>query len=352
MPQKIAVITNDHQSIALAQSVLEHKGYNVLIVEDPTRGMSMVAAEKPHLIILDSMLPGVSEGDFIRHLRTDPATSYIPIALLITEEEFEELAIGDQTWVDGYLVKPLDEEELMLRLLSLLKSNERKKPIISSGNGELDSKMGGGIPVGSLTLIEGTSGAGKSVLSQQIIWGSLKDGFQLSLFTSENTVKSLVRQMQSLDLDILDFLLLGRLKVYSMELARLGREAPFRLLRAIKSESDRDLVIIDSLTGAIDLSSKDEIVSFFEESKRICAAGASVIIILHSNAVSPEVSMRIRSICDAHLQLRTEDDGKRVIKMLEVTKVRGGGNITGSIISFDVEPGWGMRVIPVNKVRG
>jgi flagellar protein FlaH len=352
MPHKIAVITHDHPSMAFARDVLERRGYDVLAIEDHTPSMSTVAAEKPHLIFLDSMLSGVSGEDIVRLLRTDPATSYIPIILLITEEEFEELAIGDEIWVDGYLVKPLDEEELMTRVVSLLKARERKKPIISSGNGELDSKMGGGIPVGSLTLIEGTSGAGKSVLSQQIIWGTLKDGFQASVFTSENTVKSLVRQMQSLDLDILDFLLLGRLKVYPVELARLGRDALFRLLRAIKNEIDRDLVIIDSLTGAIDYSSKEDIVSFFEESKRICSAGASVIIILHSNAVTPDVSMRIRSICDAHLQLRTEDDGKRVIKMLEVTKVRGGGNITGSIISFDVEPGWGMRVIPVNKVRG
>ena len=41
-----------------------------------------------------------------------------------------------------------------------------------------------------------------------------------------------------------------------------------------------------------------------------------------------------------------------MLKMLEVTKVRGGGSTTGGIISFDVEPGWGMRVVPINKVKG
>ena len=73
--------------------------------------------------------------------------------------------------------------------------------------------MGGGLPVGSLTMIEGGSGSGKSVLSQQIMWGALQDGFIVSLFSSENSVKSLVTQMKSIDLDIFDFLLMGKFKM-------------------------------------------------------------------------------------------------------------------------------------------
>jgi flagellar protein FlaH len=107
--------------------------------------------------------------------------------------------------------------------------------------------MGDGIPVGSLALIEGSSGAGKSVLTQQIIRGSLQDGFLVTLFTTENSVKSLVSQMQSIDLDILDYLLLGKLKVYPVELSRLGRQAPFALLDAMKHQSKRDMIVVDSI---------------------------------------------------------------------------------------------------------
>jgi len=223
--------------------------------------------------------------------------------------------------------------------------------VMSTGNDELDSKMGGGIPIGSLTLIEGSSGAGKSVLSQQMIWGSLQKGLTLTLFTSENTVKSLVQQMHSLDLEILDFLLLRRLRVYPVELSRLGPLGLRFLLQAMKQTPGEGL-IIDSLTSAIATLPAEAGLSFFEECKRLCADGRTIIIILHSQAVNPEALVRFRSICDAHLQLRTEGDGKRVIKLLEVTKVRGGGSATGSIVSFDVEPGWGMRMVPVNKVKG
>ncbi|HEX2906506.1 MAG TPA: ATPase domain-containing protein [Phototrophicaceae bacterium] len=232
-------------------------------------------------------------------------------------------------------------------------TTETVKKVISSGNAELDSKMGGGLPVGSLGLIEGSSGAGKSVLTQQIIKGSLYDGFSVSLFTTENTVKSLVSQMQSLDMDILDFLLLGKLKVYSVEFSRSGAEASTLLLDAMKQKRNGDLIVVDSFTSAITHAGADtHALRFFENCKRLCATGKTIIITLHSNAVAGDILNPMRSMCDAHLQLRSEQDGQRLVKTLEVGKIRGASSVTGAIVGFDVEPGWGMRVIPISKARG
>ena len=46
--------------------------------------------------------------------------------------------------------------------------------VLETGNPELDKKLGGGVPVGSLILIEGQSDAGKSVFTQQLAWGSAR----------------------------------------------------------------------------------------------------------------------------------------------------------------------------------
>jgi flagellar protein FlaH len=73
---------------------------------------------------------------------------------------------------------------------------------------------------------------------------------------------------------------------------------------------------------------------------------------VHSHGLNPDLLIRLRSLCDAHLQLRTEEVGQKLVKTLEVTKVRGADKSTGNIISFEVEPGWGMRIIPINKVNG
>ncbi len=228
-----------------------------------------------------------------------------------------------------------------------------KVQIITSGNPDLDARMGGGLPVGSMVLIEGTSGAGKSVLSQQIIWGALQDGHTVTLFTSENTVKSLIPQMASIDLDVLDFLLLGKLRVYPVELARLGSDAPGLLVQAMRTQGGRGMIVIDSFTSALAKEATDlQLRSFFEESKRLCAAGTTILITLHSGAVPSDLMNPIRSMCDAHLTLRSEQDGQKLVKTLEVSKIRGAASGTGSIVGFDVEPGWGIRVVPISKARG
>lgn len=230
----------------------------------------------------------------------------------------------------------------------------RTKPVVSTGSEELDNKVGGGIPLGSLTLIEGGSHSGKSVFSQQLLWGSLRDGYRISLFTSENTVKSLMRQMDSLNLNVQTNLLLGHLRVYPMEVSKSQEEALEALLSAIKAESakERDLIFVDALTPFISGSPASMVIGYFEQCKRLCSNGTTVVTIIHSHAVDQDLLVRIQSLCDAHLRLRTENAGSKLVKIMEVAKIRGASKNTGNIISFEIEPGIGMRIIPISKAQG
>ncbi|MCS7206870.1 MAG: flagellar accessory protein FlaH [Dehalococcoidia bacterium] len=226
--------------------------------------------------------------------------------------------------------------------------------IISTGNPEIDKKLGGGIPTGSLVLVEGQSDSGKSVLIQQMLWGSLKGGFTVTLLTTENTVKSLVRQMQSLNQDVTDYLLLGKLKVYPIKAmqGKIRWERTLQdLLTALRAQRKRDLVAIDSITSFVVHSAPEEVIAFFEECKSICNDGTSIVVAAHSHAFSESLLVRISSLCDAHLHLGIENLGERVVRVLVASKVRGAEQTTGNIISFDVEPGWGMRIIPFTKAK-
>lgn len=230
----------------------------------------------------------------------------------------------------------------------------RAQRTISTGNPEIDKKLGGGIPTGSLVLVEGQSDSGKSVLIQQMLWGSLKGGFTATLLTTENTVKSLVRQMQSLNQDIMDYLLLGRLKVFPVKAmqGKIRWERTLQsLLVALRSQGKRDLVAIDAITSFIVHSPPEEVIAFFEECKSICNDGVTIIVAAHSHAFSESLLVRIGSLCDAHLHLGIENLGERVVRVLLVSKVRGAEQSTGNIISFDVEPAWGMRIIPFTKAK-
>ncbi len=230
----------------------------------------------------------------------------------------------------------------------------RDRKIISTGNVEIDKKIGGGIPQGSLTLIEGQSDAGKSVVSQQFIWGALQADMEVVVYTTENTVRSLLKQMASLSLDVIDYFLLGQLHIYPVppSFDEATGHSAFNLLEAhIVSRPSSDVIVVDSLTPFVSHAGEQETLAFFSRIKEVCDDDKTLILTLHSHAFSEPMFIRIRSICDAHLRLRVEEVGEQLVKVLEAAKVRGAEKSTGNIIVFDVEPGIGMRIVPVSKAK-
>ncbi len=124
------------------------------------------------------------------------------------------------------------------------------------------------------------------------------------------------------------------------------------LLNALVKQWERDLVIIDSITSFVAHASPEQTISFFEECKQYTDNGMTIALIAHSYAFNESMLVRISSMCDAHFKLAIENMGDKLIKTLEVSKVRGAHMSTGNIISFDIEPGWGMRIIPFTKGEG
>jgi len=226
---------------------------------------------------------------------------------------------------------------------------------ISTGSPEIDKKLGGGIPIGSLTLIEGQSDAGKSVLSQHMTYGALLSGVGVAYYTTENTVKSLLTQMSSLSLDVTDYFLVDRLRVYPLHIStkETNTEVAFALLaKHIEALPEVfKVIIVDSVTNVVTHSKEASVIDFFIGCKELCDVGRTIFMVVHSYAFDEKMLIRVRSLCDAHLKLRLEEVGERLVKMLEASKVRNADRTTGNIVSFEVEPGMGMRIIPITKAK-
>ncbi len=226
--------------------------------------------------------------------------------------------------------------------------------VISTGNGEIDEKLGGGIPVGSLVLMEGQSDAGKSVVSQHFTYGALTSRISTAYYTTENTVKSLMSQMASLDLDVTDYFLCDQLRVYP---AMTSEDADTKeSFDALLDHFERlpvttKLIIVDSLTGLVTHSDERYVIDFFSACKQMCDDGRTIIAVCHSDAFDDKMLIRISSLCDAHLVLRMEQVAEGLVKVMEVAKVRNADQSTGNIITFDVEPGIGMKMIPISKAK-
>ncbi|MCW3135883.1 MAG: hypothetical protein N2V77_02965 [Canidatus Methanoxibalbensis ujae] len=247
-----------------------------------------------------------------------------------------------------------DDEDFADKEEIKLSSAYDRKEIISSGNTEIDKRMGGGIPTGSLTLIEGANDTGKSVLTQQLMWGGLQQGFLFSLYTTENTIKSFLRQMSSLSLDVTDYFILGNLRIYPIHVEGLEWAADIPFLDYIVADikiKSAEVIIIDSLTVFVSNASENDILNFFASCKNLCDDGRTIMITVHTYAFSEELLTRVRSICDAHLSLRKEEVGERLVRTMEVAKIRGAQKTTGNIVAFEVEPSLGLRIIPVSKAK-
>jgi flagellar protein FlaH len=244
--------------------------------------------------------------------------------------------------------KDIDDEEI--ELASAFQNKEK----LTSGSTEMDNKMGGGIPAGSLTLIEGANDTGKSVLTQQLMWGALQQGFSLATYTTENTIKSLLKQMDSLSLDVSDYYVFGNLQIYPIHLEGVEWTGGVPFLDYIATyvkAKPMEVILIDSLTVFVSDSSDAAILNFFASCKKICDSGKTILITAHTFAFGEEVLTRVRSICDGHISMKKEEVGDRLVRTMEVAKIRGAQKTTGNVVAFEVEPAFGLRIIPISRTK-
>ena len=231
---------------------------------------------------------------------------------------------------------------------------EERQRLITLGVMDIDKRIGGGLPADSLTLVEGDPDAGKSIVVQQLTFGALKEGFKTSLFLSESSSRGFLDQMDSLGMSSTDYYLIGRLSIYQKNL-RVEREKADRilqkLLRHIEDSDKRDLFIMDSITPLLFQFDERYVLSFLASCKDLTELGRTIIVTLHSYAISETLRFRAGSIVDAHLRLRIEDLGQRLVRTLEVTKIRGAAKTADNSVSFTVQPGMGLKSVPISKTR-
>jgi flagellar protein FlaH len=97
---------------------------------------------------------------------------------------------------------------------------DNKRKVLSTGIEEPDNKIGGGIPIPSMILLEGSHGTGKTVLSFLIASTLLRQGFNVLYITTETTVKELIHKASSAGFRILKGKFIsGSLAVFSVHIA-------------------------------------------------------------------------------------------------------------------------------------
>jgi len=110
------VVDDDPSICMLLRMVLELDGWDVREVGDGAEALVMAAADPPHAMVLDVMLPGRDGFDVLAELRQTPHGRGIAIVMLTAKSKPADIARGTRLGADQYITKPFDPDELVDRL--------------------------------------------------------------------------------------------------------------------------------------------------------------------------------------------------------------------------------------------
>jgi two-component system, OmpR family, alkaline phosphatase synthesis response regulator PhoP len=134
---QILVVDDEQNIIDLAKMYLEQEGYRVDSATDGTLAYHRIIDEKPTLVVLDLMLPGMDGWEICRRVR---AVSDVPIIMLTARSDDIDRIVGLELGADDYLTKPFNPRELVARVRAILRRSvvrpvpETSSPILSFGN--------------------------------------------------------------------------------------------------------------------------------------------------------------------------------------------------------------------------
>lgn len=133
-PTKVLVVDDELAILEMIRFALEQAGLDVETSNSAYDALVSINDDRPDIILMDWMMPGISGVELTRRLRKDPKTEDIPIIMLTARVTENDKVTGLEAGADDYLVKPFSPRELLARIKAVLR---RSHPGSESGQMEV-----------------------------------------------------------------------------------------------------------------------------------------------------------------------------------------------------------------------
>ena len=374
---KVLVAEDDRITKRIIQRALEAQGHQIIDTADGKSAYRSTIAEQPDAVLLDVKMSVMDGFEVLRRLSKNPATREIPVVLMtgVPPEEGEQL--GLKLGARHYITKPLLPATIQSAVRSVLRgaeaaeeplpaeppvSEEPEEPeeidgelALGVGQEVIDVKLGGGVPPKSLALLEGTPAAGKSVLCQHLAYSAISKGLKVAYYTFEDSSQSLVSQMASLGMSVAEAVKAGSLDIHPLKHPTDGEDVDRRLGSLFQQWEDLprgfSVVVVDALTTLATDASDRALINFFSNSRRLSKDGTTILLAVHASTFDAQMGVRIDAVTDVHLKLSSTRIKTRMVKSLEVIKMRNTALDTDNLLYFEVLPGLGMQLSPYRSVH-
>lgn len=154
MTARILVVDDIEANVRLLEAKLTAEYYEVLTAYDGPTALAKAASEKPDIVLLDVMMPGMDGFQVCRLLKDDPETRHIPIVLVTALDGRSDRILGLEAGADEFLTKPIDDVMLFSRVRSLT----RLKMVIDELREREASGRRMGVIAGASARLGGTGG--------------------------------------------------------------------------------------------------------------------------------------------------------------------------------------------------
>jgi twitching motility two-component system response regulator PilH len=117
--KKIMVVDDSPTERAFMEGVLKKRGYEVLLVDSGEAAIERSKRDKPDLILMDVVMPGLNGFQATRAITREEATKHIPVIICTTKDQETDKIWGLRQGAKDYVTKPLNESELLEKIKAL-----------------------------------------------------------------------------------------------------------------------------------------------------------------------------------------------------------------------------------------